>query len=92
MGDDCEEAVDEPDCRDGSEKDKPEVEEDVDLFIDDVQGKNTEGIMFLNCSRGAIFLEEALCNLKQDNMMQFISVPLIEFKLIWIPLQILITN
>ena len=50
MGDNCEEAVDEPDCRDGSEEDEPEVEEDVDLFIDDIQGKNTEGIVFLNCS------------------------------------------
>ena len=68
MGDNCEEAVDEPDCRDGSEEDKPEVEEDVDLFIDDIQGKDTEGIVFLNCSWGAILLEEAFCNLKHDNI------------------------
>ena len=47
-GEYCEKSVDEPDGRDGTEEDEPEVEEDVDLFIDNVEWENTEGIMVLH--------------------------------------------
>ena len=47
---DGEETVDKPDCGDSGEKDKPEVEKDVYLFVDDVQRKDAEGVVFLNCS------------------------------------------
>ena len=63
MGDNCQKTVDKPDCGDGSEKDKPEIEKDVDLLIDDIQGKNTEGVMLLNCSRRTVFVESAFGNL-----------------------------
>ena len=45
----CEETVDKPDSGDCGEENKPEVEKDVNLFIDDVQRKDTESIVLLNC-------------------------------------------
>ena len=65
MGDNSEEAIDEPDCRDSGQKDKPEVEEDVDLFIDDVQGENAESVMFLNGPRRTILVENTFGNLRK---------------------------
>ena len=38
---DGEESVEEPDGRYGRKEDKPEVEEDVDLLIDDVEWEDT---------------------------------------------------
>ena len=66
MGDNSEEAIDEPDCRDSGEKDKPEVEEDVDLFINDVQWENTESVVFLNGPRRTILVENTFCNLRNN--------------------------
>ena len=40
--------VEEPHGRDGTEEDKPEVEENVDLLIDDVYRKYTEGVVVLD--------------------------------------------
>ena len=41
MGDDGEKSVEKPDGWNGSKKDEPEVEEDVDLLIYDIQRKDT---------------------------------------------------
>ena len=48
VGEDCGESVEEADGREGAEEDEPEVEEDVDLLIDDVQRQNTESVVSLN--------------------------------------------
>ena len=48
VGEDGQESVDHPHSSDGGQEDEPEVEEDVDLLIDDVEGKNTKGIMLLD--------------------------------------------
>ena len=48
MGEDGGEPVEEADGGESPEEDKPEVEEDVDLLVDDVQRQNTEGIVSLN--------------------------------------------
>ena len=45
---DGEESVEEPRGGDSAEEDKPEVEEDVDLLVDDVQGQNTQSVVSLN--------------------------------------------
>ena len=37
-GEDGEESVEEPRSGDGAQEDEPEVEEDVDLLVDDVDG------------------------------------------------------
>ena len=44
---DGEESVEETHGRDGGQEDEPEVEDDVDLFIDDVERQHTEGIRLL---------------------------------------------
>ena len=66
VGDDGEQPVDQPDARDGCEEDKPEVEKDVDLLIDDVLGKDTQGVMLHQGARGSVLLEVALCHLKKE--------------------------
>ena len=48
VGEDGCEPVEEADCGESPEEDKPEVEEDVNLLVDDVQRQNTEGIVSLN--------------------------------------------
>ena len=45
-----------PHCK----SDEPEPEEDVDLLVDDVDGKNTLGIMSLNITTGTVLVEGAL--------------------------------
>ena len=40
----CEKPVDQPDTGDRRQEDEPEVEEDVDLLIDDVERENAERI------------------------------------------------
>ena len=42
---------------------KPEPEEDIDLLVDDVEGKNAEAVMSGDCSGGSIFVKCALCYL-----------------------------
>ena len=48
MGEDCGESVEEADSRECAEEDEPEVEEDVDLLVDDVQRQNTQSVVSLN--------------------------------------------
>ena len=43
--------------------DKPEPEEDIDLLVDDVEGKNAEAVMSGDCSGGSIFVKCAFCYL-----------------------------
>ena len=45
---DGEESVEETNSGDGGQEDEPEVEDDVDLLIDDVERKHAEGISLLN--------------------------------------------
>jgi len=47
---DGEEAIEEPDCGHRRQKHEPEVEEDVDLLVDDVEGKDAEGVMLLEAA------------------------------------------
>ena len=44
----CEESVDQPNTGDRGQEDEPEVKEDVDLLIDDVQRENTQSVVVLN--------------------------------------------
>ena len=57
-----EEPVDQPDTGDRGQEHEPEVEEDVDLLIDDVQRKNTQSIVVLDGARGPIFVKLTLGN------------------------------
>ena len=65
MRKDCEESVDQPNDVDCSKEDKPEVDEDVYLLIDDVEGENTESVMVLDGSRGSILTELTLGNFRE---------------------------
>ena len=42
------------------EDDEPEPEEDIDLLVEDVDGKNTLGIMSLDIPTGSVLVEGAL--------------------------------
>ena len=48
VGEDGGESVEETHGGECAQEDEPEVEEDVDLLVDDVQGQNTQGIVSLN--------------------------------------------
>ena len=48
MGEYCEESVDQPNTGDRGQEDEPEVKEDVDLLIDDVQRENTQSVVVLD--------------------------------------------
>ena len=61
------EPVDEDESGDDGQEDHPEPEEDVDLLIDDVQGKHTQAVLFLNSSRRTILVESALGHLKRKS-------------------------
>ena len=65
VGDDGEKAVDEPDPGDCGEEDEPEVEEDVDLLVDDVEREDAEGVMLLESPGGAVLLEVTLGHLQR---------------------------
>ena len=43
--------------RANGENDEPKPEENVDLFVDDVDGQNADGIMNLDGSRSTVFAE-----------------------------------
>ena len=51
-----------------SEDDEPEPEHDVDLLVDDVQGKDAHGVVSLNCAGGTIFVEGALGDSVKKNI------------------------
>ena len=46
-------------CED-CEDDEPEPEEDIDLLVEDVDGKNTLGIVSLDIAAGTVLVEGAL--------------------------------
>ena len=50
------------------EDDEPEPEHDVDLLVDDVQGKDAHGVVSLNCAGGTIFVEGALGDSVKKNI------------------------
>ena len=52
-------------CED-CENDKPEPEEDVDLLVEDVYGKDTLGIMALDVTTGSVLVEGALGDPGED--------------------------
>lgn len=58
--DHCEDSVDEGEYGEHSQDDEPEPQEGVDLLIDDIQSKHTQGIMLLNGTRWTIAVECAL--------------------------------
>ena len=47
--------------------DEPEPQEDVDLLVDDVQGKHAQAVLLLNSSRRTILVESALGHLKRKS-------------------------
>merc|ERR1712223_2075562 len=51
----------------GGKKDEPEPQEDVDLFIDNVQRQNTESIVLLNCARDTVLAESTLRHLGKNH-------------------------
>lgn len=40
----------------------PEPQEDENLLIEDIQGQNTERVVFLDRARSSVFVECTLCN------------------------------
>ena len=63
---DDQDAVDEGGGGDQSKGDKPEPQEDIDLLIDNVEGKHAETVKLLNCSRRTEFVKRALRHLNQN--------------------------
>ena len=63
-GDDGEDPVEDREGGDHGKNDKEEPEEDKDLLIDDVEGKNAHAVMFSHCSRWSIHVKCALGHLK----------------------------
>ena len=57
-----EEPVNQPDTGDRGQEHEPEVEEDVDLLIDDVQRKNTQSIVVLDGAGWPVFVKLTLGN------------------------------
>jgi len=51
---------------DDSQKDKPKPQENVDLFVDDVQWKNAQSIVLLHISRGTVSMEGAFGHSRED--------------------------
>jgi hypothetical protein len=45
------------------ERNSPEPEEDVDLFVDDVLGENAEAVLVLDSTGGTVLVERALRHL-----------------------------
>ena len=52
-------------CSKDAKNDEPEPEEHIDLFVDDVEGKNTKTIKLLHCSRRTKLVEGAFCDLEK---------------------------
>ena len=48
------------DAGEDDQKDEPEPEKDVQLFVDDVDGKHAEGVVGLDSSTGPVLLVETL--------------------------------
>ena len=63
---DGEESVEEPDGRHGCKEDKPEVEEDVNLLIDDVKWEDTQCIMSLGATWWSKLAEPAFGHLMKN--------------------------
>ena len=57
---DGEESVEEPRGGDSAEEDKPEVEEDIDLLIDDVDRQNAQRVVGLDGAGGSVLVEPTL--------------------------------
>ena len=68
MRDDCDESVDQPDAGDGGEKYEPEIDEDVDLLIDDVEWENTESVVVLDSPGRSVLAELTLGNFGEDSV------------------------
>lgn len=47
------------------DKDEPEPNEDVHLFVDDVHGKNAKTVLVLDRSRGTVFVKGAFGDLRK---------------------------
>ena len=54
-------SVDDDQGSEGAKDEHPEPEEDVDLFIEDVDRQDAERVVLLQLPRGAKFVESALC-------------------------------
>lgn len=54
-------------CHSGqsSQNNKPEPQENINLFIQYVQGEHTESVVFLYGTRGTILVECAFCNARE---------------------------
>ena len=57
-------SIDNVEDRHGSYKNKPKPEKHKDLFIDDVERKNTEAVMNCHGARGSILIKGTFCNLE----------------------------
>ena len=56
-------SIDNVEDRDNGNANKPEPEKNKDLFINDVEGKNTKAIVDCHSARGSILIEGAFGNL-----------------------------
>ena len=63
LGHDGQEPVEEPHGGDRAEEDEPEVEEDVDLLVDDVNREDAERVVGLDGAGGPVLVEPALGHL-----------------------------
>ena len=68
MREDGEEPVDQPDTGDRGQEDEPEVEEDVDLLIDDVQRENTQSVVGLDGAGWSVLTKSTLRDLREDSV------------------------
>ena len=59
-GEDGEESVEEPRGGDGAQEDEPEVEEDVDLLVDDVDGQDAQRVVGLDGAGRSVLVEPTL--------------------------------
>ena len=88
MGEDCGESVEEADSGESAEEDEPEVEEDVDLLVDDVNGQDAQRVVGLDGAGGSVLVEPALeskynetcINIDQKSHLLLATVNIIEMQ------------
>ena len=64
--DDYHETIDDNERRKYTQDEKPKPQEDVDLFVDDIQWKDAECIVFLHLARSTELVEGALGHARKD--------------------------
>ena len=71
---------DESNDRDEAKNDEPEPKKDINLFIDDVDWQNTNGVMGLDRTRWTVLVKRAFCYPWEDQSHGIDSILRICFK------------